>query len=81
MNFSRRSVLAAFAFATGLIFTSLTQAEDDWTRFRGSSAAGASEKAAPTEWSPTKNIKWKTDLPGAGAVSYTHLTLPTIYSV
>ena len=39
---------------------------EDWTRFRGLDAAGVSEKAAPTEWSSKKNLKWKAELPGAG---------------
>ena len=39
---------------------------EDWTRFRGTSATGVSDKAAPVNWSPTKNIKWSTELPGAG---------------
>lgn len=41
-------------------------AAEDWTRFRGENADGVSTKPAATEWSAEKNIKWKTDLPGAG---------------
>ena len=39
---------------------------EDWTRFRGESAAGFSKKAAPTKWGPKENVKWSAELPGAG---------------
>ena len=42
---------------------------EDWTRFRGANGAGISKASAPVEWSPDKNLKWKTELPGAGASS------------
>jgi outer membrane protein assembly factor BamB len=39
----------------------------DWPQFRGPSGQGLSqEKGLPFEWSETKNIKWKTAIPGAG---------------
>lgn len=43
----------------------------DWTRFRGPNGSGISSdaEATPIEWSPTKNLKWKTALPGAGLSS------------
>jgi outer membrane protein assembly factor BamB len=42
----------------------------DWPRFRGPSGAGVSdEKGLPLEWSATKNIIWKAELPGRGASS------------
>ncbi len=45
-------------------------AHDSWTRFRGSDGTGiAAEARPPTEWSETKNLRWKTDLPGPGASS------------
>lgn len=43
---------------------------DDWPSFRGPAGDGISaEKAAPTEWSKDKNIKWKVALehPGNGS--------------
>jgi outer membrane protein assembly factor BamB len=44
----------------------LSQA-DDWPAFRGPSGNGISaEKAAPIEWSATKNVKWKAALPRKG---------------
>jgi outer membrane protein assembly factor BamB len=39
----------------------------DWARFRGPQGDGSSnEKGVPTEWSDSKNLKWKLKLPGAG---------------
>ena len=35
----------------------------EWKQFRGPDGLGASEKAAPTKWSATENIAWKTPLP------------------
>lgn len=40
---------------------------EDWTEFRGPTRQGHStEKNLPVEWSPEKNIAWKTTIPGAG---------------
>lgn len=40
---------------------------EDWPRFRGPRGDGTSSDAnVPTEWSDTKNLKWKVELPGAG---------------
>ena len=41
----------------------------DWLQFRGANGAGiAAPDAAPvTEWSESKNLKWKTALPGPGS--------------
>jgi outer membrane protein assembly factor BamB len=45
-------------------------AADDWPCFRGPGRLGVSpDKNLPREWSDTKNIVWKTPLPGAGASS------------
>lgn len=43
----------------------------DWLRFRGPNGSGISADAAatPVEWSPDKNVRWKTPLPGAGVSS------------
>jgi outer membrane protein assembly factor BamB len=39
----------------------------DWTEFRGPTGQGlAAEKGLPVEWSSTKNVAWKTALPGSG---------------
>ncbi|MGE3804349.1 MAG: PQQ-binding-like beta-propeller repeat protein [Gemmataceae bacterium] len=42
----------------------------DWTQFRGPGGTGASDDTnLPVEWSTTKNIRWKADLPGKGLSS------------
>ena len=42
----------------------------DWTRFRGPNGTGISpDGPAPIEWSESKNLKWKTPLPGPGSSS------------
>ena len=44
--------------------------KDEWTRFRGRAGAGVStDTSIPTEWSDTRNLKWKTKLPGPGSSS------------
>ena len=48
------------------VFTSAANAEN-WPGFRGPTRQGlSSEKGLPTKWSPTENVAWKTDIPGAG---------------
>lgn len=43
---------------------------DSWSCFRGPDRAGISlERGLPLEWSDSKNVVWKTELPGAGASS------------
>ncbi len=40
---------------------------DDWPQYRGPLGAGTSaEKAAPLEWGPEKNVRWRVPLPGVG---------------
>jgi hypothetical protein len=42
----------------------------DWPQFRGSDGQGiATESKPPLEWSDTKNVRWKVELPGPGASS------------
>src|SRR5215467_13124708 len=39
----------------------------NWPQWRGPESQGVSdEKNLPTEWSETKNVLWKTELPGKG---------------
>ena len=63
------SLLVAFGFtvatagALGQAVNPLAQ----WGQWRGPLATGAAPKAdPPVEWSETKNIRWKTKLPGLG---------------
>lgn len=39
-----------------------------WAQWRGPQATGVSKNAKPpTEWSETKNIRWKKEIPGRGS--------------
>ncbi len=39
----------------------------DWPEFRGPTAQGISQQTdLPTKWSPTKNVRWKSPVPGEG---------------
>jgi len=41
--------------------------DDDWPRFRGPGGDGISrDSGIPTEWSETRNLRWKLALPGRG---------------
>ena len=40
---------------------------EDWPQFRGPTGQGVStERHLPLEWSDTRNISWKTEVPGLG---------------
>ncbi|GIW92397.1 MAG: serine/threonine protein kinase [Pirellulaceae bacterium] len=42
----------------------------DWPQFRGPGGQGVSDaKGVPVTWSATQNLRWKTELPGAGSSS------------
>ena len=38
----------------------------DWKQWRGPGGQGHSNAKLPTEWSETKNVKWRTPVPGKG---------------
>ncbi len=43
---------------------------DNWPHWRGPTGNGvAGDAQPPTEWSPTKNVKWKVKIPGRGSGS------------
>ncbi len=45
-------------------------AADDWGHWRGPTGNSVAANASPpTEWSDTKNVKWKTEIPGRGSGS------------
>ena len=47
-----------------------TAAERFWPQWRGPYANGVSKHAdPPVEWSETKNIRWKVEIPGRGSAS------------
>lgn len=60
-------VLTLASFLSVLIFNPGANASADpsWPQWRGPSGQGVStEKNLPSEWTATKNIKWKTAIPG-----------------
>ena len=61
--------VAAIAIATIVTITASTCQAQDWLRFRGNDGSGVSSESATTatEFSADNNIKWKVELPGAGA--------------
>ena len=50
-----------------LALTALTcTAQADWKQWRGPTGQGHADANLPTEWSETKNVKWRTTIPGKG---------------
>jgi len=68
----RRLTLIAclmFLFLTmsiGLTVSQATFSDNDWPQWRGPDFNGMARGDAPTQWSATKNVKWKIDVPGKG---------------
>ena len=44
----------------------LFAAQNDWPQWRGLNNDGMARGDAPTEWSDTKNIAWRVEIPGRG---------------
>ncbi|MBL8175119.1 MAG: PQQ-binding-like beta-propeller repeat protein [Bryobacterales bacterium] len=65
---SHHHLLHRRAFLSGALLTAAQLAQgEDWPQFRGPSGQGHSkETGLPLEWSGTKNVRWKTPVPGAG---------------
>ena len=58
-----------WASVLGLLLVSQVNA-DNWPHWRGSHGNGVAVNAQPpTEWSSTKNVKWKKPIPGRGSGS------------
>src|SRR4051812_862964 len=54
----------ATAFISAFCFP-ISAFSEDWPEFRGPTKQGVSTATGlPVEWSPTKNIAWKAELPG-----------------
>src|SRR5262245_47868862 len=50
-----------------LALTALAARAEDWPQFRGPTGQGhSSESNLPLEWSESRNVKWKTPVPGLG---------------
>ena len=63
-------VCLAVASVTPVAVAQEPDAERFWAQWRGPQQNGVSRTATPPlEWSETKNIKWKTEIPGLGAAT------------
>jgi outer membrane protein assembly factor BamB len=61
-------IAAAILFISGTAFDSVNAT--DWPQWRGPDGTGyAANCNPPTQWSGTKNIRWKVEIPGAGHAS------------
>ncbi len=64
MNLRLRYIPGFFLF---ILFACNAIAAESWPEFRGPTGQGhAGAAKLPTEWSETKNVEWKTELPGKG---------------
>ncbi len=60
-------VVAAFLFVP---LSGEADLSENWAHWRGHGGNGISTTATPpTEWSETKNVKWKVEIPGRGSCS------------
>jgi outer membrane protein assembly factor BamB len=75
MDFARRTLIAAVMLPA--VFSQIALSQDfatekmrNWHQWRGPEANGfAATGNPPTEWSETKNVKWKVAIPGKGSAS------------
>lgn len=62
-----KAVLRFAVFATANLASASAASATDWPEFRGPTGQGISTATGlVTEWSSTKNVVWKTTVPGAG---------------
>src|SRR5437016_5126036 len=70
-----RKAIIASLFAASLLFATLAHAIDpaptvNWPQWRGPQSSGVvADKNLPTEWGTSKNIAWKSPIPGRGLSS------------
>ena len=70
MRLSTRCVLVFPLFLLITVHLAADDREKYWPQWRGPYASGVSRVAnPPVEWSETKNIKWKVEIPGRGSSS------------
>ena len=67
----RRSILSFLIAATVCVpVGAQSPGERFWPQWRGPSATGVSATAnPPTEWSESKNVRWKVEIPGRGSAT------------
>lgn len=67
MKISTTALFISSVFAVSIPSVLCGAAQDSWPTWRPASGNGVAENAKPpTEWSDEKNIKWKTEVGGAG---------------
>ncbi len=65
-----RLLLPAVILTVGILNAQNPTADRFWPQWRGPHATGVSQHAdPPVEWSDTKNIRWKVEIPGRGNAS------------
>ena len=56
--------------AVGVLMIGVTIQAEEWTQFRGPGGLGVGVGAGlPTDWSSSRNLLWRAELPGAGSSS------------
>ena len=61
------AALRAIAVAATVLVAMRTARAQDWPQFRGPTGQGVSAATGlPLEWSESRNIRWKTSVPGSG---------------
>ena len=64
-TYRRIGITLVIIAVASLALLNVTAGAANWPQWRGPSGMGiSSEKNLPAEWSPMKNIKWKTPIPG-----------------
>jgi outer membrane protein assembly factor BamB len=62
-----RIALFVFRFSVFVVSAASLSAQGEWPQFRGPEGQGhSSEQGLPLEWSETRNVAWKTPIPGRG---------------
>ena len=66
----RAPLLGALLILSAAVLTAQPSHEKNWAQWRGPYASGVSRSAnPPLEWSETKNVRWKVEVPGRGSAS------------
>ncbi len=70
MHHTFNSISSTLCSLGCLLFVAGSANADNWGHWRGPTGNGVAENASPpTEWSDTKNIQWKVEIPGRGSGS------------
>src|SRR5687767_13833012 len=73
MTFRRSALLlicAAVVCALSPLLRAQKPPDEFWPQWRGPQMSGVSQSATPpAEWSESKNIRWKIEIPGRGSAS------------